>query len=446
MKNLNKFTKAELINKYTKLENNNSNQSQSQSKFQSILKIIDKILLFKSLILKITLITLLIKWIKKYSLVKKLWHVFSIIGNALLGFTLIDIYSWDVISWIKDTSIYKWYADLFYKTDIISNKKEDIPSRMSEINQNSNENQTNSQRSSRIIEWINRDSEKTKVDDLEVLNQEELNSIVEKTDNSNYKNYFILGSILIISGIVWYYWSDIRPAAGDAGNTIIEKIRSFRSWFNNDSNNIINNNPGNNQMDIQTNVNNNNEIQLSDNTQPPTYNQTLKNKGKTVLTSPSLENLNEQAESSWSEELSSPDSDKTITPASISKSNASSSSLLNASNLIIKNTWRARLSKEVNDKINFVESSLMNENPLDIELADYFAYIINEYNSEIQVYNYIKSKPEDNLEMLNGLKESLYYFREWIAKYQNKIFTSSNVTIEIGSINDSPKNLTKNIV
>jgi hypothetical protein len=100
---------------------------------------------------------LLIRWIKK------IWHIFSLIGSSLLSISLIDIYSWEFISWIKDTSIYKWYADLFSKTEIISNKKEDIPSRMSTINENSNENKTNSERSSRIIEWINRDSEKTKV-------------------------------------------------------------------------------------------------------------------------------------------------------------------------------------------------------------------------------------------------------------------------------------------
>ena len=134
MKNLNKFTKAELINKFTKLDNQNSNQT--QSKYQWIFNIIDKILLFKSLILKITLISLIIRWINKYSLVKKFWHIFSLLANTLLGFTLIDIYALDVISWIKDTSIYRWYSELFSTPDIITNKeaKEDIPSRMSEIN------------------------------------------------------------------------------------------------------------------------------------------------------------------------------------------------------------------------------------------------------------------------------------------------------------------------
>lgn len=445
MKNLNKFTKAELINKYNKLENQNSNQT--QSKYQWIFNIIDKILLFKSLILKITLISLIIRWINKYSLVNKFWHIFSLLANTLLGFTLIDIYALDVISWIKDTSIYRWYSELFSTPDIITNKeaKEDIPSRMSETNQNSNENQTNSQRSSRIIEWINRDSEKTKVNDLEVLNQEEFNSIEE---TNNYKYYFMFGSIVIISGVaVWCYYNDIKP--GDASNAVVEKIRSFRSWFNNDSNNIIDNNTGNNQVNISTNINE--DIQLTDNviSQPSNNNQS------SVLTSPSLENLNEQAETSWSE-ISSPDSDKTVTPASISESNASSSSassssssssLLNASNLI-KNNWRTKLSKECNDKINFIESTLNSDIDLEegLKLSDYYAFIINEYNKEIEVYNYIKTEPVNNLEMLNGLKESMFYFREWIAEYQNKIFKDSTVTLEIGSIKDSPKILSKNIV
>ena len=65
MKNLNKFTKAELINKYTNLDNlNKVDSNQTQSKYQWIFNIIDKILLFKSLIIKMTLIGLIIRWIK----------------------------------------------------------------------------------------------------------------------------------------------------------------------------------------------------------------------------------------------------------------------------------------------------------------------------------------------------------------------------------------------
>ena len=294
---------------------------------------------------------------------------------------------------------------------------------------------------------------KTKVNDLEVLNQEDFNSL-DESNKYNYKNYIILGSIIIISGLIYYYWSDIRPAAGDAGNTIIDKIKSFRSWVNNDSNNITNNNPGNNSMNIPTNINP--DIQLVDNTNTPSNNQSA------GLTSPSLENLNEQAERSWSEGSSSPGSDRTITPESISssslniESNASSSSNINTisqssissvSNFI-KNNWRKRFTEETNDKINFIESTLNSEIDLEegLKLSDYYAFIINEYNKEIELYNYLKSDSNHNIQDLNIMRQSIYYFREWIAEYQSKIFTSSNVTIEIGNIQDSPKILSKNIV
>jgi hypothetical protein len=44
------------------------------------------------------------------------------------------------------------------------------------------------------------------------------------------------------------------------------------------------------------------------------------------------------------------------------------------------------------------------------------------------------------------MKESMFYFREWIAEYKDKIFPESNITLEIGSIHDSPKLLSRDIV
>jgi hypothetical protein len=52
--NLNKYTKAELISKFKRLDNKNSNQT-------LIYKVLGTIIKFKSLILKITLIAFLIK-------------------------------------------------------------------------------------------------------------------------------------------------------------------------------------------------------------------------------------------------------------------------------------------------------------------------------------------------------------------------------------------------
>jgi hypothetical protein len=68
--NLNKFTKAELISKFKKLESKNSNSNNNN---QSILNnIIEKILLLKSVLIKITLISFLIKYLKKFNLFRRL--------------------------------------------------------------------------------------------------------------------------------------------------------------------------------------------------------------------------------------------------------------------------------------------------------------------------------------------------------------------------------------
>jgi hypothetical protein len=65
--NLNKFTKAELISKFKKLENKNSNNQQTFTQ-----TILNSLILFKNLIYKFTILTLLIKTFKKYSIFRRI--------------------------------------------------------------------------------------------------------------------------------------------------------------------------------------------------------------------------------------------------------------------------------------------------------------------------------------------------------------------------------------
>jgi hypothetical protein len=58
MKNLNKFTKHELISKLKNLDNQNSNQNSNKS---TLIKIVEYLLYFKSLIFKLTLIAFIIR-------------------------------------------------------------------------------------------------------------------------------------------------------------------------------------------------------------------------------------------------------------------------------------------------------------------------------------------------------------------------------------------------
>ena len=76
-------------------------------------------------------------------------------------------------------------------------------------------------------------------------------------------------------------------------------------------------------MNILTNVNP--DIELLDNNQPPKY------ENKTVLTSASLENLNEHSETSWSEGSSSPTASSSGSSSIIQAS--ISNSLINIENI-----------------------------------------------------------------------------------------------------------------
>jgi hypothetical protein len=66
--------------------------------------------------------------------------------------------------------------------------------------------------------------------------------------------------------------------------------------------------------------------------------------------------------------------------------------------------------------MNFIESCFQSENELKLEdglkLSDYYAFIINEYNKEIDTYNFMKSSSIFNINDENNMKESMFYFRE----------------------------------
>ena len=315
MNNLNKYTKADLISKIKRLDNTNSNFRSSL-----FIRIIDNIFYFIRLLLKISLITFIIKWIKRYSLLQKFWHLFRIIASGLLGISLIDIYSLDIITWIKDTQIYKWYLGLFniHNIEKVEIVEDAIPSFMRETIEIKDGDSESSQRNSKNIEWINR------------INEQKIN---DETQPFYYNKYFIIGALSLTALFSWYYFEEIKTGYG----TIVDWINSFRpttpdsSTGTNTSNsttstrstiqerlNKIFKDP---EVDITSKkeVNPTKDIELIDNTE----------KAKGVLTSPSLENLNNKATESWAEGSSSPKSDSSS--VTITQSNFIESSKLSDS-------------------------------------------------------------------------------------------------------------------
>lgn len=213
MNNLNKFTKAELISKFKGLENKNSNPS-------IFTKIFSYILLFKNLILKITLITFIIKWIKNYSIIRKIWHVISTIASTLLGISFIDIYGFDLIAWIRESQIYQWFSELIVTPKVIEKKSagESIPSNMKETYPNATRSESDHEIIKRFKEIIYKESEPIVEDEL---NQE---------NTAFYKNkYFIIGALTISVLVSWYYLDEIKTGYG----SVIDWLNSFRrgsSW------------------------------------------------------------------------------------------------------------------------------------------------------------------------------------------------------------------------
>jgi hypothetical protein len=185
--NLNKLTKAELMLKFKKLQ-----EATQSSKNTGI---IAKLLLFKSLILKITIIAILIKTFKRYSILRKIWTVINTIIVSIFGISFMDIYGINIFSNILDTLrstyVYSWFMAFFDSKQI-----EEIPSRMRTINQTS----TGNEKGSGMIEGFKK-----------LVIKEEIK--IEEDDTPIYKNKWVLiAIILMLSGLTWWYFGDeIKP-------------------------------------------------------------------------------------------------------------------------------------------------------------------------------------------------------------------------------------------
>src|ERR1700744_4775090 len=86
--NLNKYTKAELISKIKGLKNNPDTNN----------KLLSYIYLFKSFIVKLTFLTLIFKFFKKFSVLRRLYLIFNGALMAIFGISMLDIYGLSIFS------------------------------------------------------------------------------------------------------------------------------------------------------------------------------------------------------------------------------------------------------------------------------------------------------------------------------------------------------------
>jgi hypothetical protein len=214
MKNINKYTKAELISKINGLK-----AKQIDSNSSLFTNLMSFLLLFKSFILKITLIALIIKVFKKFSIFRRIWSFFNLILFSIFGISMIDIYEVEILSNLLHNII-----DIFSKIhsnilDLFGKKVEipiELPTKMGSmkrIDQSPNGRKESNKIFERFGKIINN-------------NQEEIQEVEEiKEDTPLYKNkYVIIGGILILSCLSWYFYDDLKPI----GSSILAWINHFR--------------------------------------------------------------------------------------------------------------------------------------------------------------------------------------------------------------------------
>lgn len=222
IKNPQKLKKAELIRLVKK------NDSTVWGSFLTFL------LTWKKWILSITLITILIKSLRKYTIISSIlrfinWIILSIFGISLIDqFGLIEIFRHvyqesrfilsTVVGYLSGTTFYSYLTNIFKSQEIVSTpSKISLRDEPTEIHSNNSRNESQirqNQKNNTIAEWLKPE-----------IKQEE----------SSYSKYYLILILLILAFLSWYYLDELKPT----GFTVLEWLRT---WSHKDlsPNNVLN--------------------------------------------------------------------------------------------------------------------------------------------------------------------------------------------------------------
>lgn len=194
---------------------------------------------WKIYIIKITYIALIIKLIKKYSILTKIWRLINWIVMSIFGISMVDIYginifenlfkeiksiSTHVVNYLSNTHFYNVLISIFKKEDIEIPKTVERPSKDEiKVIRGNNSNPE------RLFE-SNREN-KTISSWFEKIDSEKSESIISEDiiDTPLYKNiYFLIGIGLVIGGFTYYYFLNISDGT-DPGNfpNLYEKVNNI---------------------------------------------------------------------------------------------------------------------------------------------------------------------------------------------------------------------------
>ena len=200
---------------------------------------------------------------------------------------------------------------------------------------------------------INRNiKEKIIGNDTQIFSNEELNKINELNE-TNYSKYLIIAGVVITASVAWFYSDEIKTGAV----SLIDWINSFRTGTGDSAGS------GSNSSATPTSTNFPRLDRLNDSVpSSPDIDLVDKGKGK-LLTSPSLEDLNNQVKETWSEGSKSPSGSSTSSTETITQSVFEQEAALRIANSM----WRDLMPSNIPDKIAFIESNIKNINDLKIK-------------------------------------------------------------------------------
>ena len=368
--NLNKYTKAELISKLhkdsKKIQDSKSNQNTILIQLNSYFtQIWDLIVVFKNILVKLTLVSFFIQIFKRYRIFRRLWTMLNTLVMSIFGISLLDNFGFEfiqnflieiriitanIIDYFSKTHFYVYLSEIFKGSTKDSNKTAEVPSREQKNIPRKNttdeswtkESQKGSKESNRdykVSEWLKPVKDNIPNEKIE-----------EDTFYDSWKVYLITGTIIVAGCFIWVYSDEIKSS----WTTFYEWLMSFRTGPGDNSGSANQNIRRHTRSDIQKRLKDalkkdlpSPEIELEDNLDielTPRQVELFKEKyslikevtsdsikGKEVLTSPSLEDLNTKATESWSEGTSSPGSDSsdiTIKPVYSSEATSSRSKLV----------------------------------------------------------------------------------------------------------------------
>lgn len=300
--NLNKFSKADLISKLEKESKNHDSKNSVLIQIKSYLSQIWKLIItFKDILVKLTFLKLVISIFRKYKIFRLIWKLINSIVMTIFGISLLENIGVEfiqnlfkeirfilvnIIDYLSNTHFFAYLNKLFSgKEDILPSKETNKIGSMSKEHTNNEWKTSESKGNPKISEWLKPDPEP------------------EIKDNSIYKKYLIIAGVIISASLTWYYFDEISSTF----SSVMEWILSFQRGPSDSE--------GGSSDNIPTHIGPTFPIDsVSSKTDSPDIELIDKTKGKnTVLTSPSLENLNEEATESWNDGSKSPSSDSSST-------------------------------------------------------------------------------------------------------------------------------------